>query len=147
MKALPKPLKSWLRKFSGAVRGRDFASGEVLFADAVISFGTVCFRAENLDELSTRQWRKVWPRTKQFEFEYESARAIVASDLAAVMANWRSTGFDRSKATFGRRGRATIVLRKSAGGWKAVHTHFSLKPAPRHDSLFCSLSRHDQTFH
>jgi len=147
MKTLPKPLKNWLRKFSGAVRRRDFATGEILFADGVISFGTVCFRTENLGELSTRQWRKVWPRTKDFEFDYKSARAIVAADLAAVLANWRSTGFDRDKIPFGRRGRATIVLRKCAAGWKATHTHFSLKPAPKNDSLFCSVPRHDQTFH
>lgn len=140
MKMLPKPLENWLRKFSKAVRHRDFASGESLFTDGVISFGTVCFRVENLRELRTRQWRRVWPRTKRFEFDHKSARAIVTADLAAVMTNWRSTGFDRDKIPLGRRGRATIVLRKSAAGWKAVHTHFSLKPTPRNDSLFCSLS-------
>jgi ketosteroid isomerase-like protein len=136
MQAVPDFLEKWLKDFSEAVRKRDFASGENLFEDGTVSFGTVCFRAENLDELVARQWRRVWPRTADFDFDYASARAIVTGDSATVVTGWRSSGFDHDGNSVERSGRATIVLQKSAAGWKAIHTHFSISPQPDHDPLF-----------
>ena len=128
MQHVPDFSKNWLRHFAAAVRARDFASGGKMFDGDVISFGTVCFRVENLDELAQQQWRLIWLNTTDFDFEYDSARAVVDENLAAVIATWKSTGYDRKQKPFERRGRATIVLRKGRSGWKAIHTHFSLSP-------------------
>ena len=117
----------WLEGFSETVRARDFSKGKRLFSKGVVSFGTVCVRAKNLDELVAKQWKLVWPKTKDFKFDCESARVIKNADHAVIIAGWRSTGF-RNKIPFARRGRATIVLEKSANCWKALHTHFSLEP-------------------
>ena len=145
MKALPKPLRSWLRNFSKAVRDRDFASGKKLFDARVVSFGTVRFRAEGLDELFSRQWQAVWPRTRDFDFEYDSTVAFAGSGGAVIAVNWFSTGLVRGKKSVKRRGRATIVLKKSAPGWKAVHTHFSIAPTSKHDPILrhAKSSLHD----
>jgi ketosteroid isomerase-like protein len=135
MNALPKPLKSWLRNFSKAVRDRDFVSGRRLYDVCVVSFGTVRFRAEGLDELFSRQWQAAWPKTRNFDFEYDSAAALVEKSRAVIIVSWTSTVCIRVKKFVKRRGRATIVLQKYASGWKAIHTHFSISPASNHDPL------------
>ena len=100
-------LENWLRLFAAAVRARDFASGRKMFDGGVISFGTVCFRVENLDELALQQWRLIWLNTTDFDFEYDSARAAVDENLATVIATWKSTGYDREQMPHERRGRAS----------------------------------------
>lgn len=121
-------LDAWLRAFSRAVRDRDFASGKSLFDAGVVSFGTVCSRADTLDELQANQWQFIWPNTRDFDFEYAEAATLVEGDQAVIVAGWSSTGFKVDGAPFQRRGRATIVLRRQLSEWKAVHTHFSLEP-------------------
>ena len=128
MNPLPNDLADWLRTFSAAVRDRDFSAGGRLFDDGVVSFGTVCFRANNLNELAARQWQVVWPHTEEFEFEYPSAIGFLSNGQATLVAGWQSKGIANGRPAFQRRGRATIVLRQTSAGWKAVHTHFSLEP-------------------
>ncbi|MEJ0090373.1 MAG: nuclear transport factor 2 family protein [Limisphaerales bacterium] len=135
MQSIPESLAGWLRVFSKAVRERDFTTGRNLFAGDVTAFGTVYFRVDNLDELVSGQWQTVWPRTTGFDFNHASARSVATADLATVMAEWESTGLDGAQNPVLRRGRATIVLKKSADGWKAVHTHFSINPHSTHDPV------------
>jgi ketosteroid isomerase-like protein len=136
MQRIPDFLENWLKDFSAAVRRRDYVSGKNLFAGGADSFGTVCARAENLEELIARQWRQVWPKTKDFDFEYDAARAVVTDKLVTIFTGWRSTGFDPDQNPVERCGRATIVLQRSAAGWQAVHTHFSINPHHDHDPVF-----------
>jgi ketosteroid isomerase-like protein len=93
-----------------------------------------------LEELAARQWQVVWPNTTDFEFEYSSAVGLMGADQAAVLASWNSTGLEEKGSGFARRGRATIILRNSVSGWKAVHTHFSMEPPRKHDSFLCQPS-------
>lgn len=132
-------LEIWLRSFSKAVRERDFTTGKGLFDERVMAFGTVCCRAENLQELFTNQWQLIWPNTKDFDFEYATARTTTDQNLAVIVTEWQSTGFDVAKKEFVRHGRATIVLQRAGSIWKAVHTHFSLTPPPNaiHAPLPC----------
>lgn len=120
---------AWLRHFASAVRDRDEERACELFDATVLGFGTVADRADGLDALRVEQWRHIWPLTSGFDFDYQSARIDEADAQAWVAAGWTSTGYDRGGAPFARTGRATIVLRRSAGGWRAVHTHFSLCPS------------------
>ncbi|HTR43244.1 MAG TPA: nuclear transport factor 2 family protein [Pseudomonadales bacterium] len=128
MKVASESLKDWLRLFSQAVRERDLVSGRKFFHQQVVSFGTVCFRAENLEDLVRRQWEIVWPGTQNFDFDYNSARAEIVGKSAVLITHWQSTGFIGRRASVSRRGRATIALKKTATGWKAFHTHFSIDP-------------------
>jgi len=135
---IPKNIQDWLQGFSRAVQERDIASAKNLFHDEVVSFGTVCFRAEGLSELADRQWQAVWPHTVNFDFDYPSIVVLADGDHSAVLVNWSSRGLAADGSTFDRRGRATIILQKDTTGWKAIHTHFSLAPAPRNDSVLCN---------
>src|SRR5262245_50293606 len=111
MNELPEFVEAWLRDFSAAVRNKDFASGKRLFNDGGVSFGTVCFWANGLEELVSHQWQVVWPRTADFDFEYHTARASLESEQAVVASGWTSKGFNANKVPYFRRGRATLVLR------------------------------------
>jgi ketosteroid isomerase-like protein len=121
-------IRAWLARFSRAVRERDFEAGKRLFSQTVLGFGTVAERAETLDELLARQWSHVWPRTRGFDFDADSVRIFADGDVACVAAQWVSwrdlvAGDDRA-----RHGRVTLVLHREGGEWKAVHTHFSMRP-------------------
>lgn len=133
MHKLPDDIASWMRRFAAAVRKRDFAAGQALCLPDIVSFGTVCNRCEDLNGLVEGQWHVVWPRTRGFEFDYDSARAWADGDLAGVVTTWKSEGLG-PQGPFPRSGRATILLRKSAGGWLACHTHLSMDPTPASNS-------------
>lgn len=135
MPSLPGYVDAWLRAFSTAVRRRDFAAAEPLFDQDVVSFGTVCVHAGTLDELMAHQWHIVWPNTEGFAFDVSSVRIDEAPGQTVVISTWSSTGFDAEGGPVPRRGRATIVLRNVGEEWKAVHTHFSLRPSSRNDPV------------
>ncbi len=119
---------AWLKHFAAAVRKRDFAAGRALCHSDICSFGTVVFRAAHLDDLEANQWQIIWNSTRDFDFDYASADAIVDSSLAVLLTTWHSAGADASGNEFERRGRATVVLQRHGGQWLAVHTHFSSQP-------------------
>jgi ketosteroid isomerase-like protein len=127
---LPSALSTWLGAFAAAVRAKDFAAGRALFDPGVIAFGTVCPRADGLDQLVEDQWSVIWNGTSGFDFDYATAECFVAGAQASIVATWTSTGFTPDRRPFQRRGRATLVLHASNGLWKAVHSHFSLTPTP-----------------
>ena len=52
----------------------------------------------------------------------------IRGETAWVAASWRSEGRRPSGAWFERFGRATFVLTWRDGSWRAVHSHFSLRP-------------------
>lgn len=137
MKAVPDFLENWLRLFAQSVRDQDFDTGRKLFQADSVSFGTVCRRSENIDDLISRQWQVVWPNTQGFDFEYDSARATVNGSTAIILAGWQSTGFDKNQIPFQRRGRATLALQKSTDRWLAIHSHFSINPTLTHDPILC----------
>lgn len=128
MEPLPDFLEQWLRDFSRAVRDRDFRSGRDLFDEKVISFGTVCSRAENLDELMQQQWQLIWPNTEGFDFEYHSARSALSERQIVIISGWHSRRLVPDGQMLLRQGRATLVLKREGNDLRAVHTHFSMLP-------------------
>jgi ketosteroid isomerase-like protein len=135
MQSLTPNLENWLKRFAQAVRERDYIAGRKLFDESVVSFGTVCYHADKLDELVAKQWRIAWPNTKDFDFDYASAGVLLEAEQAVVITHWHATGSRRDGTARRRRGRATIVLQNDASGWKAVHTHYSLLSEQGDDSL------------
>lgn len=120
----------WLEDFAAAVRAADYARGAALFDPDALGFGTVAASAQGLDQLVRDQWRPVWDATEGFRFDLPPARIEVEGAFAWVAATWSSQGLVEGGKPFPRAGRATILLRHGAGGWRAVHTHFSLSPVP-----------------
>jgi ketosteroid isomerase-like protein len=120
----------WLRSMQARVRARDYAGARELFAADVTGFGTVAGAAAGLDELERLQWRRVWPRTRDFAFDLDGARTFERDGLVGVAARWTSTGLADDGTTFPRSGRATLLLDRRGDRLVAVHSHFSTAPAP-----------------
>lgn len=123
-----KPIHDWLRGFSHAVRSIDYESGRRFFADEVVGFGSVAERCDGLENLESRQWRKVWGVTTEFEFNLETVSAKIEGDFAWAASSWQSYGKTNSGEPLLRRGRCTFVFQKRNEQWLAVHSHFSLEP-------------------
>ncbi len=126
--AIPQEISIWLQQFACCVRDRAYEEARPLFDEGVYSFGTVAYRAEGLDDLISSQWRQVWDDTQGFDFDYNEARGWQETGLACVALAWSSAGKLSQGKKFERRGRATIILRRVDGTWKAVHSHFSMNP-------------------
>lgn len=127
-RALPSDVASWLESFSQAVRERDLAAGNALFANDVCAFGTVIRLAAGRTALADGQWSVVWPKTKGFRFEDGTSQCALSDDgkIAIVTALWCS---HRVSDGARREGRATLVLTHNASDkWLATHTHFSVTP-------------------
>jgi len=125
------PLREWLRRWQACVRAVDFAGGRALCAPDMIAFGTVAHFVEGLDAVEAQQWRRVWPGIRDFTVRVDEARGAVVGDRGWVAAPWDSRGVSPGGSTFPRPGRLTIAFARRDGRWLAVHTHFSLTPAPR----------------
>ncbi len=123
---------AWLGEWEDAIASNDIPRGEALFAPEASGFGTVTLRTEGRADLIERQWREVWPRTREFAFERETMAVHVSPDarLASVQALWRSFSNDGDDVGRERNGRATIVLTRGGGDapWRCTHTHFSMWP-------------------
>jgi ketosteroid isomerase-like protein len=122
-------IQQWLTEFAQCVRDEDYAAGRQMFAEDTVSFGSVSEILEGLDQLESRQWRRVWGVTRGFDFDYGSMRCATSGETGWAVALWSSEGGHQT-GWFQREGRATFILEKRDGRWLAVHSHFSLVPAP-----------------
>jgi ketosteroid isomerase-like protein len=119
-------VKTWLSEFEGAVRARDFEAGRRQFAPDAVAFGTWATAVSGLSRIEQQQWRKVWPRIREFRFDDPVIRADGSTAWIAVTWSSEATGPDGRPVT--RPGRATFVLARRDGRWLAVHSHVSLLP-------------------
>jgi len=119
-------VQEWFEKMSRFCSSIDYVSAREIFDDEVSSFGTQADAVTGLDRLQEEQWEQVWPRTTGFRVLMDTVRGGGSGEIAWGMAVWTSTGYDEAGEEFKRPGRATVVLRRTEGRWKAIHTHFSL---------------------
>jgi ketosteroid isomerase-like protein len=118
----------WIRRFEGAVRARDFATGRTLFAPDAVAFGTFAAAVSGLDNIEREQWRQIWPRIRDFSLD-RNATVRASGDAAWIAAGWSSEATALDGGAFRRPGRATFVLERRGGRWLAVHSHVSLLPS------------------
>ncbi len=123
-------IREWLEEFSAAVREVDYDHGRTMFANDVVGFGTYAGVRVGIDDLVSGQWRNIWGVTRGFTFRLDELHVGISGDQAWVAVPWDSQG-QRDGEWFDRPGRATIILERRGGRWLAVHSHFSLYPAPR----------------
>ena len=115
--------------FALSVRERNYSAGRELFADEILGFGTYSGQLVGLDALVENQWKPVWSVTRNFHFKAEMIRCEVLGDAAWIAAAWESEGRAAEGGEWHiRNGRATLILQRREGGWRAVHSHFSLQP-------------------
>jgi ketosteroid isomerase-like protein len=123
------PVKTWMDTFAQAVRDRRTDKGQKLVAENVIGFGTRTAVAKDRPSLIENQWTPVWYATRGFDFDYDDAVIQIHNDMAWVATTWTSElESDGPETGEKRSGRCTLILRKNRDGWKAIHTHFSVKP-------------------
>lgn len=121
----------WLDQWAEMVRSQRFEEAQGLFALDVHGFGTVMTAVTGREKLLHGQWQAVWPRTRAFRFRPETAHVWADGQVRAVAVQWSSEGLDpHTGEPYPRSGRATVVLQRQPSGWRAVHTHFSIDPAP-----------------
>lgn len=119
----------WLETWQSLINSGDFESARPLFSPDIVAFGTVTGFMRTLPVLEERQWRQVWGKIKDFEFEKDTAAVFRdgRSDLVTVACLWHSLGQMRS-SWYQRRGRVTLVLRQTDAGFQCLHSHFSMEP-------------------
>ena len=125
-------VRRWFQRLQLYVQTVDLVGSRPLFADDMITFGTVAGFTTGREVTEAEQWRKVWGTIDQFRWRLDDLRIIVSQDrLTAVgMAVFESTGYTEDGQHYDRPGRGTVVLGRGAVGeeWVAQHTHVSLFP-------------------
>lgn len=128
--ALRTELGQWLQEFDALVRAVDFETARNYFTEDAVGFGTYGVMLHGRADLEKGQWRNIWPNIRDFRFRVDQMACGREGDLAWIAALWDSTGTRPDGSTFDRPGRATFILRREDGRWRAAHTHFSLYPTP-----------------
>ena len=121
-------IRGWLLAMQDCVRAVDYERARALFLPEVVGFGTYSGVLDGLDHLVADQWRRVWPRIRDFTFRLDELRVGTDGDLAWAACPWDSRGLRDDGTTFPRPGRVTVVLVRRDGRWRAAHTHISLYP-------------------
>jgi ketosteroid isomerase-like protein len=121
-------IRSWFEALERCVGRVDYQAAHALFVDDAIAFGTRASLAIGRDALQRSQWSGIWPNVRNFRFNFDDLRCGADGDTAWAVVTWGSTGFDESGVPYDRPGRATVILQRDGGGWRARHTHFSLFP-------------------
>ena len=117
----------WLRQWENAINAADFAAARLLFSPDVVSFGTLAGATTGLQELETRQWRKVWPTIKDFRFD--DPIILVTGEpapSAVIVSLWHSKGKTVDGGWYDRKGRATLLLRLENSLLRCCHSHLSM---------------------
>lgn len=119
----------WLQQWENMINATDFAGARLLFSPHVISFGTLTGFMSGLQELESRQWRKIWPTIKDFKFD--DPMVLFNGELAhsaIIVSLWHSKGKASGGGWYDRKGRATLVLRLENNLLRCCHSHLSMEP-------------------
>ena len=117
---------AWLAEMERCVRNQAFDQGRAIFAPDVVAFGSLGERLVGLDTLERDQWRRVWPRIRDFTFDLTALDWGGGDATLWLACTWSSVGSRDDGTPFTRPGRITAVLERRDGVWLAVHTHHSL---------------------
>lgn len=121
---------NWISEWETLINEVNYEKARPLFSDNVVAFGTVAGYMKGLKNLEDRQWRKVWPTIKNFEFDRSSMTILGDSNssLKIVLMLWRSLGKTGDGGWYERRGRVTLALKQKVKKMECVHSHFSMEP-------------------
>jgi ketosteroid isomerase-like protein len=127
---LTEAARTWLTEMQTCVRAVDYERARALFAEDVVAFGTFAAVVAGRDRLEREQWRQIWPTIEAFTFRLDELRCLGTDQALCLVVPWDSRGKRADGTRFSRPGRATLLLRPRGNSWVAVHSHFSLAPAP-----------------
>lgn len=121
-------VREWFERLGEYCAAEEYDAARTLISPDVVSFGTKAELVRGRDTLQHDQWEEIWPYIEDFGFDFDEIHADGEGDLGWGTAVWTSTGFDEDGNPFHRPGRATVVVEREDGVWRAIHTHFSLFP-------------------
>jgi ketosteroid isomerase-like protein len=122
-------VERWLATWQGFINEKDYEHARALFAGEVVAFGTVTGYMKGIVELEERQWRQVWHRIEDFVFDTATLTVVgdTSSSTVTAVCLWNSLG-KAPQGWYERRGRVTLVLRKTDDRLECIHSHFSMEP-------------------
>jgi hypothetical protein len=78
-------IRRWFQKLQICIQTVDFVGSRPLFADDLITFGTLAAFTVGREATEKEQWRKVWGQIDQFRWRLDDLRTITSGDrLTAV---------------------------------------------------------------
>jgi hypothetical protein len=123
-------VRRWFQRFQLHVQAVDFVGARPLFAESLITFGSLNPFTLGREATEEEQWRTVWGRIDGFRWRLDALHTLFSRDrlMAVGMAVFDSTGYSAAGVPYDRPGRATIVLGRAALGedWIGQHMHVSL---------------------
>jgi ketosteroid isomerase-like protein len=125
-------IRDWFENWRRLIVDVDYENARNMFAGDVVGFGTYMRLVRGIDELEGEQWRSIWGRITDFEFDLDSMVTGTSDDQLTGwgLSLWTSMGYTDDGAGYERPGRATVLLTRPGVDhpWKAIHTHLSLVP-------------------
>jgi ketosteroid isomerase-like protein len=119
-------IKDWLIEFESSVNNLDFERALSLYVESALLFGTRVSISSDIHDYVDKQWRPIWNASTNFKFT--AIELIIESEDLQICAVLWSNSTKIKMRTLARKGRATLIFRKSDGGLKAIHSHFSQNP-------------------
>ena len=123
-------VRRWFQHLQLHVQAVDFVGARSLFAEEIVTFGTVRAFTVGREATEREQWRNVWSRIDGFRWQLDDLRVLISADrrTAVGMALFDSIGYAEDGTPYDRPGRCTVVLGRGAIGqaWVAQHIHASL---------------------
>jgi ketosteroid isomerase-like protein len=122
-------VSAWMQRWQELINGGDIETARPMFDTAVVAYGSLTAVMHGRDELIAGQWSRMWPRLRDFVFDFNRMHILgnPADSIVAVAVPWQSLG-RKGNGWYDRRGRCTLVLRRSGDGLRCVHSHFSMEP-------------------
>ena len=120
---------AWLHQWQGFINSGDVEAARPMFDAGVVAYGSLTAVMDGRDELIAGQWSRMWPRLRDFAFDFDRLHILghPADSIVAIAAPWHSLG-RKANGWYERRGRCTLVLKRSGDDLRCVHSHFSMDP-------------------
>jgi hypothetical protein len=119
-------IKDWLLTFQKHVRDCDLLAAYEMFSLGVVGFGIKERRIKNIGGMAD-DWKKVWPKAPDFQFNFEELDFFHDEHMAHVAVTWRFCE-RRFGTKLRRNGRASLLLVGKDKQIKCAASHFSFDP-------------------
>jgi ketosteroid isomerase-like protein len=104
-------VRRWFQHLQLHVQAVDFVGARSLFAEEIVTFGTVRAFTVGREATEREQWRNVWSRIDGFRWQLDDLRVLIAGDrrTAVGMALFDSIGYAEDGTPYDRPGRSTLM--------------------------------------
>src|SRR5215210_3832004 len=99
-------VRRWFQHLQLHVQAVDFVGARSLFAEEIVTFGTVRAFTVGREATEREQWRNVWSRIDGFRWQLDDLRVIISGDrrTAVGMALFESVGYAADGTPYDRPG-------------------------------------------